>query len=292
MSNEILDIPLTLPEIKKNRAGREERKKKKSIERLKSKFDSGTSIFSAFEDDKGKKHISREMLLEVVAHDIDDVMSDEGYTTEELDKIRKSFSQLGAAPGILMAKRCPGGEKCLFKNNCELAKISKAPEGKNCPIEQVLFKEYLIRYIESMNVDPLNQAEMDFCNELVECDLYIMRMNILLAQADNVCLTIDSVRPMGNQLMNIKELSPYVEARERMVRRRERLIKLMVGDRQEKYKKQAALKIREENDEATMQSKKASQIYTAVIKEKENNIEVQETNILTPDSFMQGEESE
>jgi hypothetical protein len=51
-----------------------------------------------------------------------------------------------------------------------------------------------------------------------------------------------------------------MDAKEKLSARRSKIIKLMVGDRQEKYKKEAALKVREEADPSSRMAKMRSQL--------------------------------
>ena len=72
-----------------------------------------------------------------------------------------------------------------------------------------------------------------------------------------------AVDNQGNALF-AKQISQFVELREKLLNRKHKLIKLMVGDRQEKYKREAALKVKEEKDPSSQM---------AAIREKLNKLE-------------------
>ena len=111
----------------------------------------------------------------------------------------------------------------------------------------------------------------------------------------------------GNALKR-KEKNSLLDVRENMVNRKSKLIKLMVGDRQEKYKREAALKTREATDPSTSAAQLRNKITrllkeaeTGVLKlqEKEGNIidvpysdATQTEEILTPESLINASESE
>ena len=83
-----------------------------------------------------------------------------------------------------------------------------------------------------------------------------MRINMNLAKAENATGIIDQVMGVdreGDPIIQ-KQISPFLEMKERIGNRRSKIIKLMVGDRQEKYKKEAALKIRIDSDPSNQMS--------------------------------------
>jgi hypothetical protein len=256
----------------------QERKSKKVM----AQFEEGVSILIAPKDEEGRRRIKREKFLDVLTSDINDALEDKEFTAEEMQTLRKSFSKRALAPGSVIAMRCQGQESCPYAEDCELAIMKKAPKGKKCPYETALFAEFLAKAVEELDVDPSNSIEMDFCNELATTDLLIMRMDSSLAMRDNVDLMDDQVvfDKQGNELTN-KVVSPYLDARERLLRRRDKIVNLMVGDRKEKYKKAAALKLRDEGALSIKQSNKANKIIEATLQEK-----VPEKDIVTPDDLL------
>lgn len=261
----------------------EERRKQRSLAVAK-KFEEGISILTAPEDQEGKKRIPREKFLESLTYDPEEIMTEDGYTQDEITKIKKSLSKMASAPGILVGRECPGRDQCNFRNKCEWARAEKEPVGKSCPVEQFLFTEFLIRYMNDLQVDPTNAGEMAYINELAEIEILLMRANNALSKPDNVDLVIDTIQSVAGQLVTVKEVSPHLVAKTDLSKRRERILKLMVGDRQEKYKAQAALKIKDKEDPTIKQAKKASQIIEAKLKQEIK--ESEEKDILTPEDII------
>lgn len=120
----------------------------------------------------------------------------------------------------------------------------------NCLIEVNLIREWTMAYFSEYKVDPNSFTEVTMINELAEIEVYQWRLNQSLARAENSELVMDSLvnmNPQGQAFWE-KKISPYLQAKETLLSRKARLIKLMVGDRQEKYKREAALKQKEDLD--------------------------------------------
>lgn len=180
--------------------------------------------------------------------DLDDY-SDLEFTPEEAKQIRGHLSKMSTGSTAMVPLICKGPE-CPFRMGCDFFKMNKAPLGRQCLIELNLMREWTIAYFNDYKVDPNNFTEVTMINELAEIEVYQWRLNQTLARAENAELVNDSlvnITPDGTAIFE-KKMSPYITAKETLLARKARLIKLMVGDRQEKYKKEAALKQKEDKD--------------------------------------------
>jgi hypothetical protein len=186
---------------------------------------------------------------------------------------------------------CTGGDTCPFASKCPWVTIKHEPRGKPCPIETVLFTEFLVRYMEELGVDPSNMMELSYCNELAETEILLIRLNKMFSQADNAKLVyMQPVMSKSGEVMDQMVVSPLLEARDRLVKRRERIIKLMVGDRQEKYKEASARKIKDNNDISVQQAKKRAMIIEAQIAKEITEKDQVEEDVLTPDDIFKEDE--
>lgn len=170
-------------------------------------------------------------------------------TPEEAQKIHAHLRKLSTGSSAMIPMYC-GGSVCPFASRCPLQQMNKAPIGKQCLIEVQLMKEWIMRYFEEYDVDPNNFTEVGYINELADLQVLEMRINMNLALPENASLVIDQsmgVDRDGDPILQ-KSLSPFMELKEKIANRRSKIIKLMVGDRQEKYKKEAALKVRLDAD--------------------------------------------
>jgi len=274
---------LSLEEIK---ARRKRSQKNKSMA-LARKFEGELRISE--EDDGDKNLFTREQLIEALVYDPENISDTKTYTEEELEYVKKSMKKLLLGSGSSIIMKCPGKEECPYGEECPFARIGKEPMGKSCLLETMYFNELLIQTVNSFDVDATNVAEMAFCNELVESKILQMRANRALGKPENVDLVVmqESFSKSGDLIQN-PVVSPHLDARDKIVRRIERIIKLMVGDRQEKYKRAAALKKRDETDESTDQAKKARMIMEAKMKKEVKELESaeEEEEVLTPDDIL------
>lgn len=192
-----------------------------------------------------------------LSHDIDDY-SNLSFTKEQAHKLHQHLSKLSTGSTAMVPLLCGGKSKCPFANRCPLVAIKQAPIGKQCILENQLLKEFTVRYFEEYDIDPHNWTEVGYVNELAEIDIYLMRLKMLLARPENSELVIDQtvgVAPGANGTPIIqKQISPYMEQMDKLQSRKSKIVKLMVGDRQEKYKKEAALKIKLEGDPSSKQA--------------------------------------
>lgn len=190
-----------------------------------------------------------------LGHDLDDYTNIEMSPTQA-KKIHAHLSKLSTGSSAMVPLYC-GGEKCPFKDRCPLYKEKIHPLGKQCLIEAQLLKEFTIRYFEEFDVNPQNWTEVGYINELAEIDIYLYRLKMLVARPENSELVIDQVvgiTPNGDVPIVQKQLSPFMEQMEKLNNRKSKIIKLMVGDRQEKYKKEAALKMKIDEDPSSKQA--------------------------------------
>jgi hypothetical protein len=174
----------------------------------------------------------------------------------------------------LAVHNCGGIARCPFASKCPLIKIDKerrekdsqaklvTPVGKSCLIESNLLLEWTRLYIKEYEIDEDNFTEFQMVRELAEIELMLWRLNNNISKPENANLTQDTVvgiDKQGNVLTRV-EISALFEAKERLQNRKSRLIKLMVGDRQEKYKREAALKMKSEDDPSINAAKLRGQI--------------------------------
>lgn len=203
--------------------------------------------------------LTRTDFFRFIGHNLDDYDEIE-LTPTEARKIHTHLQKLSTGSTAMVPMYC-GGPQCPFATRCPLQQMNKAPIGKQCLIEVQLMKEWIVRYFDEYDVDPNNFTEIAYINELAEIEILLMRLNMNIAKAENAELVIDQVAGFTNEGTPIvqKMLSPFMEQKERLQNRRSKIIKLMVGDRQEKYKKEAALKVKLDQDPsskmATMRSK-------------------------------------
>jgi hypothetical protein len=181
---------------------------------------------------------------------------------------------------------------CPFASRCIFIEMGKPPIGKQCIPEVQLINHWVMQYMEEYAVDPENFTEVSFCNELAEIEVMLRRLNMSLSRPENGELVIDQavgVAQDGTPIIQ-KQLSPYMEQKDKLLNRKSKIVKLMVGDRQEKYKKEAALKQKEDQDPSSKQAemrRKIEELQRSIEKiEPSTNQRSTKEQILTPDAIL------
>jgi len=148
---------------------------------------------------------------------------------------------------------CGGAEVCPFADECPFVEINKVPVGRKCPIEKELIAYWVSKYMDEFEVDPMNQSEVSLITELAELDIYDYRASLILSQAENADMMqeiVVGVNADGNPIYN-EDIHKSFELKERVKRRKQLILESLVGTRKEKYKRDAALKKRSEDDPST-----------------------------------------
>lgn len=192
--------------------------------------------------------LTRSNYFRFLEHNLDDY-TDIEFTPKEAAKVHNHLLKLSTGASAMIPLYC-GGEICPFKERCVLFSMGKAPLGRQCLIEIELMRQWTVDFMEEFDIDPSVATEVGYANELAELAILERRVNMNLAKPTNAELVIDQIVGVdrdGDPIIQ-KQISPFIEMKEKMANRRSRIIKLMVGDRQEKYKMEAALKMKKEDD--------------------------------------------
>jgi hypothetical protein len=214
------------------------------------------------------------------------------YTDKELSKIRYRLSNLRHGACAAIPIRCTGND-CPMRTQCPLVEIGRPPLRQSCPVEINLLNEWRRLYIQEYDIDPGSFSELSMVNELAEVELLQWRINNSLAKAENAMLVTDNVVGVDKHgsVITRQEVSSFFDIRERLNNRKSRIIKLMVGDRQEKYKEQAATKTLRDTDP----SSRAAELRTSLTEVMKLAKQVQkdlavDAEVLTPEDIIGGGE--
>jgi hypothetical protein len=179
-----------------------------------------------------------------------DDYSDMSFAPGEVEIIRKKLSNLSTGAFAAIPLKC-WPDRCPFREGCPFNEVGKVPgRGRGCLVETNLLKEWTIEFIREYDVHPDSLTDRILVQELAEHELLLFRINSNLAKPEHAELVGDSLVAIdreGRELTR-KEVLALVELKLRIQKRRDVVVKMMVGDRQEKYRKQAALKQKEGSD--------------------------------------------
>jgi hypothetical protein len=240
-----------------------------------------------------KSKTSVQQILESGADDYDSI----NLTEIEEANLVKILKKMSTGAATFSPMRCAGAA-CPFAQDCPLVQMKsltphgKAPVGKSCILEETMMKESIMNYLTEYEVDPNNFTELGICTELAEIEILQWRLTMSLRRPENAQLVIEQAigidRQSGDAIVQL-QVSPLFEQKQKLATRKSKLIKLMVGDRQEKYKKEAALKQKVDNDPSSQMSslKKQLEHMQHQIREK-NKEDIIEGEILSPEDIING----
>jgi len=168
---------------------------------------------------------------------------------EETLEVEKGMDKLYTGLRATMPMNCKG-DVCVFKKNCPLWKIGKAPVSNPCSIEAMLLDLHTKRYIDEFNVSPDLLSEVTAMTMLASTHVLEMRAFMLLGMdldgimADGPTGTMQNMTgmtKMGDPIYRTEE-HPAFSQLERAWNWRKNILESLAGTRKEKYKKQAMLK--------------------------------------------------
>jgi hypothetical protein len=223
-----------------------------------------------------------------VRHYLDDY-SGMVLSPEETEKIQLHLQKLSTGSTALVPMIC-AGDLCSFKTRCIFWQMGKAPVTKQCISEASLLSQFIIQFMDEYNVDPESPTEVGYCNEMAEIEIMLQRLNMVLSRPENAELIIDQTMGFSNEGTPItqKQISPYIELKDKLFNRKTKIIKLMVGDRQEKYKKESALKQKSAGDSSTQMAEMRRRIeaLSSKLAKVSSDTDEENKNILTPDEII------
>lgn len=239
-----------------------------------------------------EKNLARRNLASSLAYPSEEYQ-DLVFTEEEVNRLRQRFTYLSSGATASSTLIC-AGELCKFKNNCLFWTMGKAPVNRPCLLESNLLSEWRRKYIEEYKIDPDSFTELTIVNELAEIETMLWRVNQSLALHANSEFVQDNIKAVDREgsVYSEKAVSAYFEVKERLSNRKAKLIKLMVGDRQEKYKMAAAMKQKDASDPSVALATAKRELKQLIDKAKSKQIPSIDTDSVTPDDIIKDEGSE
>jgi len=216
-----------------------------------------------------------------------DDYSDISWTPEEASRVKRQLQRLSTGASAALPLTCGGPVVCPFADRCPFVAEDKkrkqedplakaiTPVGKTCLVELNLLDEWTRLYIEEYDIEPDTFTEFQMVRELAEIELMLWRLNNNMAKPEHSQLVQETIVGFTKDQTPLTrwEISAFFEAKERLQNRKSRLVKLMVGDRQEKYKRDAALRTRSEDDPSISAAKLRSEIERVITQAKQYTLQ-------------------
>lgn len=247
--------------------------------------------------DPSKK--TKEGLLHILDQSFSDY-SGVALTEKEAAQLSNTLKRLSTGASSFALLYCQGSQ-CPFAARCALVQMGrdekhphgKAPVSQDCLLEATLLRDAVTSYLQEYQVDAANYTEVNIVAELAEIEVLLWRINMQLATGENALLVINQTigfdRATG-QAITQQQVSPLFEQKQKLAARKSKLTKLMVGDRQEKYKKEAALKQKPDSDASSQMSEVKKQLQALQQKLKvQADSSILEGEILSAEDFIQTE---
>lgn len=238
---------------------------------------------------------TKEGLLHVLDNSFNDY-SEIDLTEEEAGKLSKTLKRLSTGASSFILLNCKGN-RCPFATRCPLVQMGKsetrphgkAPVNQDCILEASLLRDSITSYMNEYQVDPSNYTEINIVTELAEIEVSLWRINMQLGETENALFVIDqtvAIDPGTGQAITQQQVSPLFEQKQKLSTRKSKLHKLMVGDRQEKYKKEAALKQKPDADASSQMSEIKQSLQKLQHKLKTTNSDVIDAQVVSPEDFI------
>ena len=196
--------------------------------------------------------LTKTKLFNFLKIDVEDY-SDIALTEEQAKLVSNHLRHMSTGLNAVVPIFCGGKDKCPFHRSCPFVKIDKVPIARICPVEASLLKLWTEAYIREFDVDPTNFSELAMIQELAELDIYDWRATFLLREGDGQTLMQQQpvgVDADGNPILQTQVHQAW-EVKERIKNRKLKILEALVGTRQQKYKRDAALKQKSESDPST-----------------------------------------
>lgn len=170
----------------------------------------------------------------------------------EADKqlLMRQTNHIKAGYFSIIPMRCPSKDSCPMAASCPLAAQEREPVGEPCPIEKEVLITNVTSYMNEYQVDPLKEyGKYSLLLSLARYDLFLNRALAFLNDFEQGKIMqeyVIGVDPEGTPVTT-KDVNRAFAAVKMFEDQRLKIIKELVGTSKEQYKKEAALKIAEQN---------------------------------------------
>lgn len=163
-------------------------------------------------------------------------------SSEEIQVAALRMSSILWGNIVVLPQICPNLSKCVHSHVCPFS--DRPPVGKACPMEQAYIMDKMTKLKKQFDVEGVAETEFMLLNKLVELDLYDLRINSMMAKEETQKPLISRIAMVSADGVPIyqDDINPLFELKEKIGREKSKLLTILVGTPQERYKKAAALK--------------------------------------------------
>lgn len=130
---------------------------------------------------------------------------------------------------------CKGGQGCPYGESCIAAQYGMEPPiGEPCVIEVTKIENLIVSYSNDFNLQTASTTDRVFLQELIQIDLIMDRCQVMMAQEGKVLQDVTMGITEDGETYTQSVVSRYLDAWERLSKRRQSLLNEMNATRKAK----------------------------------------------------------
>lgn len=144
---------------------------------------------------------------------------------------QNQYSRYAAVPIVCKGKECP------FITTCGMDAVGIDVEklvGQRCPIEVQFIMDKFNSYIEELDIDKDAEIDLSLVKELVDLDVMLLRADNKMAKEVDFIENVAASINVQGQVIYRKEVSKTVEFKERTMKKRHEILRLLNSTRKDK----------------------------------------------------------
>ena len=211
-----------------------------------------------------REEVAKADWLKNIFVDILDIDYDrrEDISEEKLSILKRNLSRLVSGMHASVPILCGGEEMCPLADDCPILLAGlDPPVGNRCDIERVMLAVSIANYSDAYSITgDSSHIDKMYIQRLAQLDIYERRAQIRLTDPQYGSLIEDNVVGVDSNDEPIvsKEISKAWDLIERINNAKDRIHKILVGTPESKYRRAAALKEKETEDQSHHSAKSRS----------------------------------
>ena len=157
------------------------------------------------------------------------------FTEEELKDLNENFSNLKHGAFAELPLTCQA-DSCPYAKTCILHKMGKSPEGEKCPIELAEIAVWTGRWMEGLDINQDDIAQLYLVKELVEAELMQARTNKTISMEGYIKEIITSVDPVSGKAYINYDISVPMQVKFKFKARVDKILKSLAATREDRIK--------------------------------------------------------
>ena len=135
---------------------------------------------------------------------------------------------------------CKGGQGCPYGESCIAAQYGMEPPiGEPCVIEVTKIENLIVSYSNDFNLQTASTTDRVFLQELIQIDLIMDRCQVMMAQEGKVLQDVTMGITEDGETYTQSVVSRYLDAWERLSKRRQSILNEMNATRKAKKNEKA-----------------------------------------------------